>query len=148
MCYVYIWIFSTKYLIYNIWYIHHICVIHILESLSQFICTVHICGICICKSILQLIWCVYHKCVMCIFESLVQYIWIFSRIYLIHISYMCHIYIGIFVTVHMHCVHISYYICVYSITYILTHMCVIYCYGVATISRLLKSIGLFCKRAL
>jgi len=37
------------------------------------------------------------------------------------------------------------FLCVYTID---LHMCICIYYGVATISRLLKIVGLFCKRAL
>ena len=66
-----------------------------------------------------------------------------------------HLYIYIYIYTHVHlrmyvCVHIHVQILVYCIySYICTCLYTqIYAYGVATISRLLKIIGLFCKRAL
>ena len=49
------------------------------------------------------------------------------------------------------CVYVCMCMCVYvcvSIMYLCVYVCVVFVYGVATICRLLKIIGLFLKRAL
>jgi len=64
-------------------------------------------------------------------------------------TYM-YIYIYIYVCIYIYsCINVSVYIYSYTHTLFWCDACdAIHCYGVATISRLLKNIGLFCKSAL
>ena len=62
-----------------------------------------------------------------------------------------HVFIHIYIYIHVHvrkCGRLSVFRTLYAGALEFSDCLLLFCYGVATISRMLKNIGLFCKRAL
>jgi len=100
-----------------------------------------VCGVCV-SSV-----CVYHLCIICVCVTHVC-----ELIMCVSLDHLC---VVVSVCVCHVCVSFACIICVHQLCVCVICVCVSYVwdlitcvYGVATISRLLKIIGLFCKRAL